>query len=1007
METLDSTSTKGVLHAWRTTVLNIFLLIVAVAALPALAAIIVNELRAGPVSWFTYGLSAGEVLLIALTIFRKIPYGVRVGGLLAVGYGAAIVNLLSSGFRGIGPLYLLLISLAALFLIGRRASVFVTIASALLLTADAIAAESGVLVLRNQIPGATQPTTWMALTAILMLLGVAEVLLVRFYRLQEGVIAQEHKTQAELRAAQGQLEDQKRVLEEEAGARTRELREANEVLEQRNAELSVLTSLGAATSRTLDLWTVTRVAGENLQRIFDADAVSISLLHTDDNLIHSYFEYDKNEGGYIDYVEPFPLGTGLSSKVISTGRSLLLGTLDEEIAHGAYFPPEELAKSDGTLTQSWLGVPIIANDRVLGISFLGSYKARAFNENHVRLLETLSSNIGVAIENARLFEQERQRASELAVINSVQEGLSHRLDIQGIYRLVGENVRRIFDAQSVMIGSFDVQAGTEKIWYAFEKGIYKEDLPSRPYDLIRQQLIECGEPLFNNHVTAESIAASGSEILEGTEAPKSVLFVPLVIGPNVTGYVSLQNVEQFDAFSENDIRLLSTLANSMSVALENARLFDETQRLLKETEQRANELAAVNTVSSALVKELDLDGLIKLAGEQIVSLFRPDIAYVALVDEPAGEIHFPFTYGELLPTIKTGEGLTSRVIETCSPLLLNRDLDQKAVEIGIKRVGIQSRSYLGVPIIVSGKAVGVISVQSTKLEGLYCEDDMRLMNTIATSVGSALNNAQLYHEARLARRDAEKANQAKSAFLANMSHELRTPLNAIIGFTRIVRRKGEDVLPVKQTENLDKVLISAEHLLSLINTTLDIAKIEAGRMDVLAASFRIAPLIDLCVNTSATLVKPGVTLEKQVDESLDRMVSDQDKIRQIMLNLLSNAAKFTHEGKIVISARQEGERLCIAVSDTGIGISEEAMERIFKEFQQADTSTTRQYGGTGLGLAISRTLARLLGGDISVVSELGKGSTFALSLPLQYRSAAGQAGETTPEVLSDSESTVK
>jgi CheY-like chemotaxis protein len=263
-------------------------------------------------------------------------------------------------------------------------------------------------------------------------------------------------------------------------------------------------------------------------------------------------------------------------------------------------------------------------------------------------------------------------------------------------------------------------------------------------------------------------------------------------------------------------------------------------------------------------------------------------------------------------------------------------------------------------------------------------------------VGTALHNAQLYAEARQARAAAEQANAAKSAFLANMSHELRTPLNAIIGFTRIVRRKADGLLPDKQIENLDKVLTSAEHLLNLINTVLDIAKIEAGRMDVLAANFRIAALIDLCANTAQPLLRPGVVFEKETDDSLNIIHTDQDKIRQIVLNLLSNAAKFTHTGKIQLSARPDGAMLRIAVSDTGIGISAEAMPRIFKEFQQADTSTTRQYGGTGLGLSISRNLARLLGGDLTVESEPGRGSTFTLVIPMQYHSRSFQAAEPEP-----------
>jgi signal transduction histidine kinase len=228
---------------------------------------------------------------------------------------------------------------------------------------------------------------------------------------------------------------------------------------------------------------------------------------------------------------------------------------------------------------------------------------------------------------------------------------------------------------------------------------------------------------------------------------------------------------------------------------------------------------------------------------------------------------------------------------------------------------------------------------------------------------------------------------------------LRTPLNAILGFTRLVRRRAGNALPDRQIENLDRVLTSAEHLLGLINTILDIAKIEAGRMDVMPSDFVVAELIEVCVATSQPLLKPGVKLVQTITADLPAVYADQDKIKQILLNLLSNAAKFTHAGEIVVTVGETvgpsgngadmengwptSSYLCISVADTGIGISAEALERIFEEFEQADSTTAQQYGGTGLGLAISRKLARLLGGDLTATSVRGEGSTFTLVVPLR------------------------
>ena len=233
-------------------------------------------------------------------------------------------------------------------------------------------------------------------------------------------------------------------------------RQASEAERQRNAELEILKDVGDAMVKSLDVKAVTRIVGDKVRDIFNVDSAMIMMLDAQTNLIHSYYEYDRAEGGYIDYVEPFPLGTGLASKVITTRQPLLLRTLEEEIANGAYFPPEIIGQKDANYGQSWLGVPILAGENILGLIGISDYRPHAFDEKHLRLLQTVASNVGVALENPRLFQAEQQRAAELSIINSVQAGLASKLDIQGIYELVGEKIRDIFDANTVVLATFDL-----------------------------------------------------------------------------------------------------------------------------------------------------------------------------------------------------------------------------------------------------------------------------------------------------------------------------------------------------------------------------------------------------------------------------------------------------------------------------------------------------------------------------------------------------------------------
>jgi len=276
-------------------------------------------------------------------------------------------------------------------------------------------------------------------------------------------------------------------------------------------------------------------------------------------------------------------------------------------------------------------------------------------------------------------------------------------------------------------------------------------------------------------------------------------------------------------------------------------------------------------------------------------------------------------------------------------------------------------------------------------------DELEALGEEFNKMTAALQEAYSNLEHKVAERTQEliitnqrldEASRHKSQFLANVSHELRTPLNAIIGFTRLVLRRTEGQIPALQTENLQKVLISSEHLLKLINGLLDLSKVEAGRMELFVESFKVDDVVQAAASTVEPMLKNGrVRLMMEIRPDIPLLKTDQEKLQQILLNLLSNAGKFTEEGEIKVSAWQENGSLKLAVSDTGIGIERAALSYIFEEFRQADMSSARRYGGTGLGLAIAKKFVNLLGGDIAVESEVGKGSKFTVTIPIDYKTA--------------------
>jgi len=421
---------------------------------------------------------------------------------------------------------------------------------------------------------------------------------------------------------------------------------------------------------------------------------------------------------------------------------------------------------------SWLGVPLKSEGRTVGVLVVQSYTTDVrYTERDEQLLAFVGQHVGAALSRARAIEETRRRNAELAIINSVQTAVAGGLEVQALYDVVGDKLRDIFDAQVVDLAVHDDESDVLRFPYSIERGVRYPDEPM-PVIGFRRHVMETREPLLMNVDVAREAERYGNPVISG-EPAKSWLGVPFIAPGKARGVISLQNVDREHAFTESDKRLLATLAGSLTVALDNARLMDETKR-------RVAELATVNSVGQALAAHLELDALIELVGDRLRETFDADIAYVALHDETSGRVEFPYYHegGErqTQPSFKFGEGITSRILQSREPLVINQSLEDQ----DIAYVGTPSRSYLGVPIVARDKAIGVISVQSTKQEGRFGEADAHLLSTIAANVGIAIQNAQLYEETR--RRGDEMA------ALAEVGRELSTAVDLAAVLDRVAER---------------------------------------------------------------------------------------------------------------------------------------------------------------------------------------------------------------------------
>jgi len=683
--------------------------------------------------------------------------------------------------------------------------------------------------------------------------------------------------------------------------------------------------------------------------------------------------------------------------------------------------PDSRASVPLARAASRVTVPLIVDDEPIGVLAVARTRQRAFTDRQIALLEAFADQAAIAIENARLFSELEQRNTELQESNrQVNEALEQQTataevlrviasspsDVQPVLEAVVDTVTRLCDVEDVVIYRLAGDRFVHAAWHGpiaqmmianLDESERRGERRSPSLDaswVMGRAWAERRQIQVDDLQTADDEYPSGARSAR-LHGHRTTMVTPLLRMGEPVGVISLYRSE-VRPFTEQQQALLRTFADQAAIAIENARLFEELEQRnaeLHESNRQVSEALEQQTATAEVLrviasKPTDLQPVLNAIAETAARVCETDDATIRLVDGDhfVNAANFGSIFAGLGDRVPIDRNTPSgRVILTRQTLAMD-DLsaiaEQEFPGRGSAYRALGIRSMLAVPLIRDGVAIGAIVLRRLEVRP-FTDQQVTLLETFADQAVIAIENARLFSELQEANAQLAEASQHKSQFLANMSHELRTPLNAIIGYSEMLQEEAEEVGEEAFIPDLQRVNAAGKHLLGLINDILDLSKIEAGRMDLFVETFEVTKLIEEVQAVARPLVeKNGNMLVVDCPDEIGGMAADQTKVRQALFNLLSNASKFTDHGTISLTvAREPDAWLTFAVSDTGIGMTEEQLGRLFEAFSQAEASTRSRYGGTGLGLAISRHFCRLMGGDLTVTSAYGQGSTFTMRLP--------------------------
>jgi GAF domain-containing protein len=644
-----------------------------------------------------------------------------------------------------------------------------------------------------------------------------------------------------------------------------------------------------------------------------------------------------------------------------------------------------------------LGAPMLREGTAIGaiIVFLG--ETRRFDDKAVALLTTFADQAVIAIENVRLFNETQEALERQTATAEILKVISESpTDVQPVFEAIVASAARLFDCNAVIL-MLDGEwlrlrafagADVEEERMKDLQGLFPA--PFDPAHNIASRAITTGAIVEITDSEAADAPAISKEA--GRRANfRSLTQVPLIREGVGIGSIALFLARPHFKLDDKQRALAQTFADQAVIAIENVRLFKELQSRTEALTQSVGQLTALGEVGQAISSTLDLDKVLPTIVARAVQLTGLDAGAIYEYDE--NRQVFNLRGGEnIVPElvelyrsqpIRLGEGAIGSAAATRAPVQIPDIMEHYESRARDVLVRAGARAVLAVPLLREGHILGAIAVIRNQ-SGEFAPEVVKLLETFATQSAIAMQNARLFREIEEKGRELEIASQHKSQFLASMSHELRTPLNAILGFNEMILGEVYGEVPVDMKEPLEDIQTSGKHLLRLINNVLDLAKIEAGRMELALADYSVPDMVEGVRATLRPLAEAkGLEFNVAVPNDLPLAHGDAGRLTQCLMNLAGNSLKFTKQGQVAISVELKDALLVFRVADTGIGIPPEKIASLFTEFKQTDATIASEYGGTGLGLAITRQFIEMHGGRIWVESEPGKGSTFIFEIPLR------------------------